>query len=141
MAVWLLNYAPNKEQLLQMCQTVYDNLNPGQRFLTVCGNPDTKEPGYPLDGLKKYGYLVEVPQPLQEGSIISVTAFTNEEKVQFNTHYFSRATTEWALTTAGFKTVTWYKLLLPPEIEQEDGREFWEFHLETSSAIIIEAQK
>ena len=46
-AALYLHYAPTKEQLLKFCQTPYDNLKSGQRFITVNGNPEIKGPEYP----------------------------------------------------------------------------------------------
>jgi len=64
-----------------------------------------------------------------------------EEQYQFDNYYYSLETYEWALRTAGFETIDWHRLMLPSEIEQEDGREFWEFFLENSHIIILECQK
>lgn len=140
-ALFLLHYALTKEQLLKMCQTAYDNLKPGQRFITANNNLGANGVDS-AEVLKKYGFgRMKFARPLQEGSVIKITLNTGDENLQFDNYYYSRETYEWALKTAGFKSTNWHKLLLPPEIEQKDGREFWEFFLEVSQIIIIECQK
>jgi toxoflavin synthase len=137
----LLHYASTKDQLLRMCQTAYDNLKSGERFITVNNDPRSKGPD-PSDAFKKYGYSnIEFPKSLQDGSIIKITLAAGDEQYQFDNYYYSLETYEWALRTAGFETIDWHRLILPPEIEQEDGRAFWEFFLENSHIIIIECQK
>jgi ubiquinone/menaquinone biosynthesis C-methylase UbiE len=137
----LLHYASTKDELLRMCQTAYNNLRSGERFLAVNNDPRSKGPD-PSDAFKKYGYRnVEFPKSLQDGSIIKITLAAGEEQYQFDNYYYSLETYEWALRTAGFETIDWHRLMIPPEIEQEDGRAFWEFFLEKSHIIILECQK
>ena len=141
-AVNYLHYAPTKEQLLKFCQTPYHNLKPGQRFITVIDNPETKGPEYPVDAYKKYGVSrVKVAHPLHDGALIKITLAAGGEEVEFDSYYHSKETYEWALREVGFKTINWHKLILPPEVEQEDGREFWGFSLEAPLFVIIECQK
>jgi ubiquinone/menaquinone biosynthesis C-methylase UbiE len=141
-AAHYLHYAPTKEQLLKFCQTPYDNLKPGQRFITVIGNPETKGPEYPFDAYKKYGLSrFKVAHPLHDGALIKITIAAGGEEVEFDNYYHSKETYEWALRAAGFKTINWHKLILPLEVEQEDDREFWDFYLEAPLFAIIECQK
>jgi toxoflavin synthase len=137
----LLHYASTKDQLLQMCQTAADNLRAGQRFLAVNNDPRSKGPN-PSDAFKQYGYSnIEFPKSLQDGELIKITLAAGEDHYQFDNYYYSLTTYEWALRTAGFKTINWHRLILPPEIEQEDGRDFWEFFLENAHLVVIECQK
>ena len=142
-AVFLLHYAQTREQLRKMCKTAFDNLRPGQRFVTVANDFEIKGFDYPVsDGFKKYGYGIRASSAsLQEGSVMTISLAGDGEEVHYDGYYFSRKTYEWALTAAGFITINWHKLLLPPEVERADGRDFWELFLETSPAIIIECYK
>ena len=78
---------------------------------------------------------------IQITSPVTNSVFAKGEEVQFDNYYFSKETYEWALRTAGFKTINWHKLILPPEIEQEDGKDFWEFFIEAFPTILIECEK
>jgi 2-polyprenyl-3-methyl-5-hydroxy-6-metoxy-1,4-benzoquinol methylase len=141
-AVYLLNYAQTKEQLLKMCQTACDNLKPGERFVAINCNLDAKVSEYPPDAFEKYGCSsIQVSQPLQEGAGIKLTMVADGEKIQFDNYYLSKETYEWVLEAAGFRAVHWQRLMLPPEIEQEDGRDFWDFFIEAFPAILIECEK
>jgi 2-polyprenyl-3-methyl-5-hydroxy-6-metoxy-1,4-benzoquinol methylase len=88
-AVFLLHYAPTKEQLLKICQTVYDNLKPEQRFITVSNDFEVKGFEYPSsEGFKKYGYgFTPSSVPLQEGSVITITLAGGGEEVHYNGYY------------------------------------------------------
>jgi len=139
-AAHYLHYALTGEQLLKFCQTPYDNLKPGQRFITVNGNPEIKE--NPFDAYKKYGFSrFKIAHPLHDGALINIALVGGGEEVEFDNYYHSKETYEWAFRAAGFKTINWHKLILPPEVEQEDGREFWDFFLEAPIFAIIECQK
>lgn len=141
-AAHYLHYAATREQLLKFCQIPYDNLKPGQRFITVNSNPETKGPEYSFDAYKKYGFSrFKIAHPLHDRALIKITLAAGGEEVEFDNYYYSKETYEWALRAAGFKTINWHKLILPLEVEQEDGREFWDFFLEVPIFVIIECQK
>jgi 2-polyprenyl-3-methyl-5-hydroxy-6-metoxy-1,4-benzoquinol methylase len=141
-AVYVLNYAETREQLVQMCQIACDNLKPGGRFVAANCNLQTRGAEFPPDAFKRYGCTsIQVSQPLQEGAVISITMATGGEEVQFDNYYLSRETYEWALRTAGLRSVNWHKLMPPPEIEQEDGRDHWEFFIEAYPTLLIAREK
>ena len=91
---------------------------------------------------KKYGLSrFKVAHPLHDGALIKKTIAAGGEEVEFDNYYHSKETYEWALRAAGFKTISWHKLILPLEVEQEDNREFWDFFLEAPLFAKIECQK
>nr|VFK22399.1 MAG: Methyltransferase domain-containing protein [Candidatus Kentron sp. LPFa]VFK35320.1 MAG: Methyltransferase domain-containing protein [Candidatus Kentron sp. LPFa] len=61
-AAYLLNYAQTKEQLLEMCQSIYTNLKPGGRFVTLNNNPEQSLSSY--SKTEKYGLIKKVSKPL-----------------------------------------------------------------------------
>ena len=137
-AVYLFHYAPTKEKLLKMCQTASDNLKTGERFITVSNDFNIKGFEYRSEAFQKYGYGISPgSKPLEEGSIVKITLAGGGEEVHYDGYYYSRETHEWALRTAGFKTINWHKLMLPPEVEQEDGQEYWEFFIEAPAAVAV----
>jgi len=44
---YLLNYARTKEQLLDMCRAIADNLKSGGRFVSINNNPDQPSESFP----------------------------------------------------------------------------------------------
>jgi toxoflavin synthase len=142
-ASFLLHYATTKAELLQMCQTVYDNLKPGHRFVTLNTNIRMKPEDYDqAKAYEKYGAFPCLPGGvLQEGAVIRWTILMPGQNIQFDNYYFHQETYEWALTTAGFKTINWYDLILPDSFVGEEGEEFWQYLLDHPFHGVIECQK
>lgn len=139
-AVFLLNYAKDKADLLQMCQTIYDNLKEGERFFAINDNAG-KATAHPTD-YQKYGFSYHVvSEPLTDGGIMRITLASDKVKTQFDVNYFSEDAYNWAFKTAGFKNVIWHKLTLPPTVEQREGKAFWDFFIEQSPFVLFECQK
>jgi ubiquinone/menaquinone biosynthesis C-methylase UbiE len=138
-AVFLLNYATNREDLRQMCQVIYDNLKPGERFLTI--NDNGGEGARRPHAFRKYGFSYVPPEPMTEGSQIHFTLDTGFNTVEFDFSYLSRETYEWGLKEVGFKSVRWHPLMLPPHLEAEKGKEFWDYLFEISPVVLIECEK
>ena len=57
-ASYLLNYAQTRGQLLDMCQTIFANLKPGGRFVSINNNPEQPPETFPL--CSKYGFTKTV---------------------------------------------------------------------------------
>lgn len=138
-AAYLLNYAQTKEQLLLMCQTIYNNLKPGGRFVTV--NDNNEQPPNSFLATAKYGFIKSISEPLAEGTPIKFTFFVDGEEFSFDNYYLSRDTYEWAFQTAGFKQVRWQKPLLSPDALKQESQEFWQDFLNYPPLVGIECVK
>ncbi len=138
-ASYLLNYAQTKEQLLQMCQTIYINLKPNSRFVGINNNLEQTPESYPL--CTKYGFTKSISQPLAEGVPITLTFFVDGQKFSFDNYYLSRDTYEWAFRTAGFREIRWQSPIVSPSGVQEFGQEFWPDFLDYQPMVGIEAGK
>lgn len=137
-ATFLLNYAQDREELYRMARTAYQNLRPGCRFLTITGDRG-RGGDWPASYLERYGYRVDVPAgPLKDGDAMLITVLSGSQQVTFTAQYFSRETYEWALEEAGFQTVHWRDLVLPPDMEPNGGLEFWAPYLERKAITLIE---
>ena len=138
-ASYLLNYAQTQEELLKMCQTIYANLKPGSRFVTINNNLEQSPESYAI--CEKYGCTKSVSEPLQEGSPITLTFFVDGDKFSFDNYYLSKATYEWAFRTVGFKEIRWHKPIVSPEGVREFGQEFWQDFLDYAPIVGIECLK
>ncbi len=138
-ASYLLNHAQTKQQLLQMCQTIYLNLKPSGRFVSINDNVAQSPESYPL--CAKYGLTKSSSGSLVEGVPITITFSENGQKFSLDNYYLSRTTYEWAFKTAGFQEIRWHSPLVSPEGIQEFGQEFWQDFLEYQPMIGIEAGK
>ena len=138
-ASYLLNHAQTKEQLLKICQTIYANLKPGGRFVSINNNLQQSPESYPI--CEKYGYAKSISEPFHEGSTITVTFFVNDSEFKLYDYYLSKETYEWAFQTVGFKEIRWHKPIVSPEGIQEFGQEFWQDFLDYAPIIGIECLK
>jgi ubiquinone/menaquinone biosynthesis C-methylase UbiE len=137
-ASYLLNYARSPEELLKMCESIFANLKPGGRFVTINSNPSQA----PVSYLKteKYGFIKSIDSPLIEGTPIKYT-FINNHKFTFDNYYLSIPTHEWAFQSVGFKEVRWQSPIVSPDGIKEFGQEFWQDFLDSVPIIGIECFK
>jgi 2-polyprenyl-3-methyl-5-hydroxy-6-metoxy-1,4-benzoquinol methylase len=138
-ASYLLNYAQTQEQLLKMCKSIFVNLKPGGRFVTINNNSEQPPASYLTS--EKYGFIKSINEPLQEGTPITYTIFTDEETFSFDNYYLSTATYEWAFRSVGFNKLRWQKLMVSPEGVREFGQAFWQDCLDYQPMIGIECIK
>ncbi|NJM71378.1 MAG: class I SAM-dependent methyltransferase [Scytonema sp. RU_4_4] len=140
-ASYLLNYAQTREQLLKMCQSIFVNLRPGGRFVTI-NNNDSQPPQSYLT-TEKYGFIKSTDSPLIEGTPIQYTCTIpgSDQKFRFNNYYLSAATYEWAFQSVGFKEVRWQKPIVSPQGVEEFGQEFWQDFLNCVPIVGIECLK
>ena len=140
-AALLLHYASGYDDLLAMCRTIFANLRPGTRFVTINDNCG-KFAEFPPTAFARYGLSIEARDPpLEEGGIITVTLSSEGNQVQFDNYYHARKTYERALYEAGFVSVSWSPLELPPHLASTECVEFWEFFLSASPLTVIECKK
>lgn len=139
---YMLAAAQTKEQLLQMCQSIFANLKPSGRFVSINDNLELPPEYYPI--CDKYGACSRsVAGPLQEGTPITLTFTTpgGDQKFTLYAYYLSKATYEWAFRAVGFKEVYWQNPVVSPEGVQEFGQEFWQDALKHPPIVGIECVK
>ena len=140
-ASYLLNHAKTKEQLLKMCQSIYVNLKPNGRFVSINNNLEQPPESYPR--CEKYGFTKSIFVPLREGTPITIT-FINPvdgQKFYLEDYYLSKATYEWAFRNVGFKEIRWQRPIVSPEGMQEFGHEFWQDFVDYPPIVGIECLK
>jgi 2-polyprenyl-3-methyl-5-hydroxy-6-metoxy-1,4-benzoquinol methylase len=139
-ASYFLHYAQNREQLLGMAQTVYDNLKPGQLFVASNINPHHLHPPF-LDN-RKYGFTSRlVDDPLREWSKIRFTLFDGDKTVEFDTYWIPWTTYEEVFQTVGFRSWKVEPYLIPPDLERKYGEGFWDEYTAAPSLIHFTCQK
>ena len=139
-AAYLLHYAPNREQLLQMVRTVYDNLKPGQLF--VANVPNVLQPAHLIADHPTLGFTIRlVDETLHEGARLRGTLLLGEDKVEFDFYWLPWEAYEEAFRTVGFRSWKAEPFLIPPDSEQKRGKGFWDEYIEAPSALHIICQK
>jgi ubiquinone/menaquinone biosynthesis C-methylase UbiE len=137
-AAYLLHYAESREQLLQMMQTVHDNLGPGQRFVAGIVNPLPQ----PAVEQRKYGFSYRLlDETLHEGARLRGTLYLGANTVEFDFYWWPREVYEEACRTAGFRSCKIEPFLIPAESEHRRGEGFWDDFIATPSAVHITGQK
>jgi ubiquinone/menaquinone biosynthesis C-methylase UbiE len=136
-AVYLLNYATSKDELLGMCRSAYANLRPGGRFVAYTVNPVytlSKPNG------SQYGcYFVRLT-PEEDRSVCD-GLFVTEPPTPFQCSQWSQAAHEWAMQEAGFRTYTWYPSEVSPEDLVQYGEAYWQDWRENCLVIGLVCQK
>jgi toxoflavin synthase len=139
-AAYLLHYAPDREQLRQMVQTVYDNLKPGQRF--VANVPNVLQPSHLIADHPKLGFNIRLAdEMLHEGARLRATLFLGENTVEFDFFWLPWEAYEEAFRTVGFRAWKAEPFLIPPDSEQRRGKGFWDEYLRAPSAVHIICEK
>ena len=136
-AVYLLNYAPSKAQLLSMCRSAYDNLRPGGRFVAYTVNP-----AYTLSkpNGSQYGCYFVCLTP-EADRYICDGLFVTEPPPPFQCYQWSQAAHERAIQEAGFRACTWYPSEVSPEDITQYGEAYWQGLRENCLVIGLVCQK
>jgi SAM-dependent methyltransferase len=124
-AVYLLNYAPSKPQMLGVCRSAYDNLMAGGRFVAYTINPafTLRKPNS-----TKYG-VTALCQTFDEDRYVCEAEFVTDPPTPFQCFQWSQTTYEWAIKEAGFRTFAWYSSEAAPEDVAHYGEAYWrDFH-------------
>lgn len=137
-AMFLLNYASSRSQLLSLVKAIAGALKPGGTFIGLNTNM-ALDPGYYGD-CKKYGKQLWSPPNRVEGDLIKIRLSRPDgTQVSFNNYYLSPRTYEAVFAEAGFRDFAWIK----PEVSRqgiaahEPG--FWDTFLKHPPNIFIRA--
>jgi ubiquinone/menaquinone biosynthesis C-methylase UbiE len=136
-AVYLLNYATSKGQMLGMCRSAYDNLVPGGRFIAYTVNP-----AYCLSKPNgaKYGSYFRRMTP--EGDrYVCDGEFVTELPTPFQCLQWSQEAHEQAIKEAGFRTLAWHPSEVSPEDVVRYGAAYWQDFYDNCLVIGLVGQK
>lgn len=142
-ASYLLNYAPHRQALVQMCRTAYENLRPGGRFVTLLTNGDVPEEHYsPASGkLKKYNfYFISQASPRTDGTPVTIY-FCKDEVFTVTMHHYAWATYKAALEEAGFQAVRQHPFAVTPQGLEAMPKGYWNDFIEIAPLTCVEATR
>ena len=136
-AMYLLNYAKTKEELLRFCQVSYNALRSGGRFVGV--NDNVRNPPNGTVSFAKYGFEKECASPPKEGDVILYKLINKDgQQFEFKNFYLAPETYQWAFQKAGFSDFEWVELHLAPV---QQGNSFWDEFLSNPPLIGLMASK
>jgi ubiquinone/menaquinone biosynthesis C-methylase UbiE len=121
-AVYLLNYATSKDQMLGMCRSAYNNLVPGGRFIAYTVNP-----AYTLSKPNgaKYGSYFRC-MTAEGDRYVCDGEFVTEPPTPFQCFQWSQEAHEQAIKEAGFRTFAWHPSEVSPEDVARYGAAYWQ---------------
>jgi SAM-dependent methyltransferase len=120
-AVYLLDYAESKDQMLGMFQSAYANLVAGERFIAYTVNPEFT---LSKPNCTKYGITVLREEP-EEDRYVCDAEFLTDPPVPVRWYRWSQATYEWAIQEAGFRDFAWHPTEVAPEDVAHYGEAYW----------------
>jgi SAM-dependent methyltransferase len=139
-AAWLLVYARDRTELASMCRGLSSRLRPGGRLVTLIINPDLA--AYrPFPDYSKYGFEVELADPVSEGSPVRLTFLLDDDRLDIENYYLPVDAYTSALRDAGFRDVAVHLPELSPSPEPGDDAPFWAELIEHPIAIVIDGVK
>lgn len=120
-AMYLLNYAKTREELVTFCKSIFNQLKPGAQFIgfndNVANDPDN------YNRYRKYGFKKECSPYRQEGDPIQYTFYNEDGSMcQFDNFFLHPNTYAEAFKEAGFVNFQWVWPSLHPT---ERGNEYW----------------
>jgi ubiquinone/menaquinone biosynthesis C-methylase UbiE len=139
-AAFFLNYAHDRRELQEMCDSIARCLKPGGRFLTVNSSPMLDFD--PARSYRQYGFEAKVAGPLVEGAPIIWQVFLDDGGVfEIENYFLDRQIHEDAFRAAGFSEINWRPPRLSPEGEAQFGRDFWKPFLDHPTVAFIDCVK
>ena len=136
-AMYLLNYAKTKEELVAFCKAAFKQLKPGGRFVGMNDNimNDPKDYG----NYRKYGFVKASTPERKEGDPIAYTFFNEDgTEFQFNNYYLTPETYQEAFEEAGFVNFKWEGLRLDP---RQEWNSFWNDFMNKPPVIGFSAER
>ena len=136
-AMYLLNHAKSKEELVQFCKTAYAHLAIGGRFIG-CNDNIYNEPEH-HSSYQKYGFSKYCTPERKDGDPITYVMHNPDgSQFQFNNYYLSPQTYQEAFEEAGFVDFRWEGPYLNPD--QQDNS-FWTPFMDAPPIIGFSAYK
>ena len=141
---FVMSYAKDRTELLEMCRILYQNLKPGGRLLSMNDNPHLLPDS--VTGFAKYGKTKRIITPVEDGATVEVTWVAPDSQgekqyLSFQCQYFTQEAFEWALGEVGFKKIHIHHPQVSPEGLERYGNAYWELFLKHPLLVFIEAHK
>ncbi|SDT83163.1 Ubiquinone/menaquinone biosynthesis C-methylase UbiE [Streptomyces sp. TLI_053] len=138
LGVYVLPYAEQYAELVELCGLAARALKPGGRFVTLPVNPD-------YDGgreyYRRYGLRLFDAEPRFDASKVTLELEFGPYQETITARYWSRRALERALTEVGFTDIGWPPFRVSDQGMREHGASFWEPYLRSPHASLITCVK
>lgn len=142
-ASYLLNYAPDRGALIDMCRSAHENLKPGGRLVTLITNGDLAHEHYSpaSDKLKKYNiYFIAEAFPCTDGTPVKLY-FCKDEVFSVTMYHYDGATYKAALEEVGFKDVRSCAFTITPEGFAAMPAGYWRDFIDIAPLVCVEGRR
>ena len=141
---FVMSYAKDRHELLEMCRILHGNLKPGGRLVTMNDNPGLMPNSE--TGFAKYGKTKRITPPIEDGAKLTVTWIVRneqgkEEYLAFDCKYYTKDALEWAFSEAGFVDIRMHHPMVSPEGLEKYGEAYWALFLENPLLVFFECRK
>lgn len=141
LAVYLLHYAPTREALFAMAQSISDNIKPGGRFVTYQLNPGiSREPHY-YQQQPGMDIRITAPTPVDGEAMPFSVKLGDMVLPEVVAYRWNKETVDAALNAAGFRDIRWIQPQLSPAGAEQFGAETFAAYLRQPHAVLIECFK
>jgi ubiquinone/menaquinone biosynthesis C-methylase UbiE len=128
LASYLLHYACDADELAGICKRISAHLEPGGRLVSLVEHPEQAVPSH--HGYAMYGFSKEFVGERRDAAPIRYSMISGREVFHFDVHYFSKATYEHVLSSAGFADIEWHELGVADAGIEALGQDYWQEYLE-----------
>ena len=139
-AVYLLPYASTKQLLNAMFQTIYDNLKPNGKLVSITLDPNLAEDN--LAVFAGYGITLVAEAGLQDGTMVTATvAVADGSSFKMQTFHWEEATYESVIYQVGFQDIRWYPIQVSEAGIKDYGAAYWQAYAIKPYGIVLECAK
>ena len=122
-AMFILNYSPNIQELGHLLRKIYDSLTLGGKLIAVVDMPSDHD-------LTRFGAKKRVEKPGGDGSPMTIKLYNKGKAIcHLNAFYYTRQTIARLARQAGFKSVQWKKPIITKAGIRKFGEAFWSGYL------------
>jgi SAM-dependent methyltransferase len=136
-AVFLFPYASTKQALTAMFQTIYDNLKPAGKLISITLNPNLSVEDLPV--FRQYGINIQAKAGLRDGATVTfAVAASGGSLFELQVFYWREATLESVMQQVGFREIRWHPIQISDQGIKAHGASFWQAYSKKPYGIILE---
>ena len=139
-AVFLFPYAATKKDLTAMFQTIYANLKPRGKLVSITVDPNLKEDDLPI--FERYGVTLVAEAGLQDGTMMTATiAVADGNSFTLQNYHWKKATYESIIHRVGFQGIRWHPIQVSETGIKEYGAAYWQTYAKKPYGMVLECEK
>jgi 2-polyprenyl-3-methyl-5-hydroxy-6-metoxy-1,4-benzoquinol methylase len=136
-AVFLFPYASTKQALTAMFQTIYDNLKPTAKLISITLNPNLSVDDLPV--FRQYGVNIQAKAGLRDKAMVTFAVVApNGSSFELQVFYWQEATLESVIRQVGFREIRWHPIRVSDKGIKAYGASYWQAYSKKPYGIVLE---